>query len=233
MGDYSNDRNFSNEQVQMIERMKHLQGLLRILSVSRDASESTLKKEYYEMALKLHPDKCKAPGATEAFKALGNAGFEAEMSPEDIFEMFFGGGIFNPSALNRHRPQFRHHHRPHREQQPREEQLSSIILQLLQILPILVIIFGGLIANFFGEEQAFSIGQRQCIQCPEYGNNLRQVEQRAESDYISMLRTNCNRERNQREGLLWTAKMRGDADMWNKATDTELPHCKKLEGIYR
>lgn len=27
-----------------------------------------LKKKYYELALKLHPDKCKAPGAAEAFK---------------------------------------------------------------------------------------------------------------------------------------------------------------------
>jgi DnaJ family protein B protein 12 len=38
------------------------------LSVSRDANEVTLKKKYREIALKLHPDKCNAPGATEAFK---------------------------------------------------------------------------------------------------------------------------------------------------------------------
>lgn len=93
----------------------------RILGVEKGASDDEIKKAYRKLALRLHPDKCKEPGAEEAFKKLGEAasvltdadkrrkydqfgadalrggggGGGADFSPEDLFEAFFGAGL-NP-----------------------------------------------------------------------------------------------------------------------------------------
>ncbi|KAJ1609858.1 DNAJ domain-containing [Cryptosporidium canis] len=43
------------------------------LGVSKDADDAAIKKAYKKLALQLHPDKCKAPSAEEAFKRIAMA----------------------------------------------------------------------------------------------------------------------------------------------------------------
>lgn len=45
----------------------------QILNVQKTANEDELKKSYRKLALKFHPDKNKAPQATEAFKKVSQA----------------------------------------------------------------------------------------------------------------------------------------------------------------
>ena len=54
-------------------RVRRCQDYYEILGLSKDAAETELKKSYRKLALQFHPDKNKAPGAGEAFKAIGNA----------------------------------------------------------------------------------------------------------------------------------------------------------------
>lgn len=41
--------------------------------MTKESTDTEIKKAYKKLALQLHPDKNKAPGSAEAFKAIGNA----------------------------------------------------------------------------------------------------------------------------------------------------------------
>ena len=67
------EKEYTGEQVVSVQRIKKCKDYYEILEVSKDATDAELKKKYRKLALALHPDKNKAPGASEAFKAVGNA----------------------------------------------------------------------------------------------------------------------------------------------------------------
>ncbi|CAF4603332.1 unnamed protein product [Rotaria sp. Silwood1] len=64
---------YTAEEAQAVRKIKTCKDLYEILGVSKSATEADLKKAYRKLALQFHPDKCKAPGATDAFKAIGKA----------------------------------------------------------------------------------------------------------------------------------------------------------------
>jgi len=50
------------------DRIRRCKDYYEILGVTKDCADDDLKKAYKKLALKFHPDKNHAPGATEAFK---------------------------------------------------------------------------------------------------------------------------------------------------------------------
>lgn len=62
---------YTPEQAEAVRRIKKCKDYYEILMVSKDATDTEIKKQYKKLALQLHPDKNHYPGAAEAFKAIG------------------------------------------------------------------------------------------------------------------------------------------------------------------
>lgn len=62
---------YTREQVDAVKKIMRCKDYYEILGISKDATDSDLKKAYRKLALQFHPDKNKAPGASEAFKGEG------------------------------------------------------------------------------------------------------------------------------------------------------------------
>ncbi|XP_074648299.1 dnaJ homolog subfamily B member 14-like [Tubulanus polymorphus] len=280
-------KDYTPEQLEAVKRVKRCKDYYQILGVGRDTSENDLKKAYRKLALQMHPDKNKAPGATEAFKAIGNAfavlndpekkqrydlygeestqsnnmrrrgshtdgyeyydytrgGFEADISAEELFNMFFGGG-FGSTNLYRHSRQRRHN--PQQSQQ-REE--SGYIL-LVQLAPIIILVLLSFMGSWLVGDPAFSLQKtskytiaRQTSDLhityyvqpdftSQYKGSIYKIDRQVEEEYVSNLRQNCFRERNYKETLIWRARNYNDRKMYERAQNMKTPNCDALERLY-
>lgn len=80
---------YTKEQQEMCARIRRCKDYYEVLRVSKDATDSEIKRAYKKLALQLHPDKNRAPGAVEAFKALGNAaGVLTDPEKRKHYDMF-------------------------------------------------------------------------------------------------------------------------------------------------
>nr|XP_047925312.1 dnaJ homolog subfamily B member 12 [Anser cygnoides]XP_047925313.1 dnaJ homolog subfamily B member 12 [Anser cygnoides] len=278
-------RGYTRDQADAVRRVKQCKDYYEILGVNREASDEDLKKAYRKLALKFHPDKNHAPGATEAFKAIGNAyavlsnpekrkqydqygdeklnparhghshsdfhrGFEADISPEDLFNMFFGGGFpsSNVHVYSNGRMRYTYHQRQDR----REHQGDGGLGLFVQLMPILILIIVSALSQMMVSSPPYSLSQRPSVGhthrrvtehlkvvyyvsenfAEEYtGTNLKNVERSVEDDYIANLRNNCWKEKQQKEGLLYRARYFGDSELYQRAQKMGTPSCSRLSDV--
>lgn len=84
----------------MCERIIRCKDYYEILRITKEATDSEIKRSYKKLALQLHPDKNHAPGAVEAFKALGNAaGVLTDPEKRKNYDVY---GINSEKAPKRH-----------------------------------------------------------------------------------------------------------------------------------
>lgn len=94
---------YSQEQLEAVKRIKKCKNYYEILGVTKDATDSDIKKAYRKYALEVHPDKNKSPGAAEAFKALGNAcAVLSDADKRKQYDMFGSDEERMASAHHRH-----------------------------------------------------------------------------------------------------------------------------------
>jgi len=72
-GKSSGARNYTDEQVEIVRQIKRNRDYYIILGLEKNCSVEDVRKAYRKLSLRVHPDKNKAPGSEEAFKAVSKA----------------------------------------------------------------------------------------------------------------------------------------------------------------
>lgn len=265
-------RQYTAEHMVEVQRILRTKDYYEILSVPKDSPEDVLKKAYKKLALKLHPDKNKAPGAEEAFKKVSRAvqcltdeekkqmydryGDEEQaprqhrhqyqqdfMTPEDLFNVFFGGGSYNNAGGGG-------------GGQGGDANANAQRAQLFQLLPVVLLVLLTLVSNFAGKDSGsrFSFtptGQYQnertsaAINVPYYVANdfeehygegtraLTDFEKQVEIYYVRNLHSECDYQEKVMYKKVMHAKRRNSEDELDKARNHPRPACKEIEKIKR
>lgn len=183
---------YTTEQLEAVRRINKCKDFYQILGVTKESTDSEIKKAYKKLALQVHPDKNKAPGSVEAFKSLGNAaailtdaekrkrydmfgddsqqqrpqsryqtyqnGFEADISPDEIFNLFFGGGYGGSGVYMRQR----RGQEAYRQQRQAgggggQQQPQTSYGALINLLPILILIALSMMSSVFVSDPIYSL----------------------------------------------------------------------------
>ncbi|XP_029950938.1 dnaJ homolog subfamily B member 14 [Salarias fasciatus] len=287
-GGGDSSKSFTSEQVEGVQRIKRCKDYYEVLGVNKEASEEELKKAYRKLALKFHPDKNQAPGATEAFKKIGNAyavlssaekrrqydltggeepsspsqshgggfdfhrGFEADITPEDLFNMFFGGGFPSSSAHTYTNGRTSYSHQTDYRQERTEERGEGGFSMFIQLMPVVVLILVSILSQMMVSPPPYSLYSRpstgqtikrqtENLRVDYYvtrdfksefkGSALQQIEKNVEEDYVSNVRNNCWKERQTKTDLLYAAKVYRDERMKKKAELMTMDNCRELDRL--
>ncbi|XP_056140678.1 dnaJ homolog subfamily C member 18 isoform X2 [Lampris incognitus] len=290
-------KSYTDEQRLGVLRIKNCKDFYEILGVHKKASDEDLKKAYRKLALKFHPDKNFAPGATDAFKAIGNAyavlsnpekrqqydqfgeqppthqhstqshhghyrsfnrDFEADISPEELFNIFFGGRFptGNIHVYTNRGASYSQFYQPRRrrtferrEEEAEENRSQNTFTALLQLLPVLVLILISVFTQMMATNPPYSLfykpamglvvsRETQHMGVPYYvdksfqkeyrGAALEELEKTIESDYIDYLQNSCWKEKQQKSDLANLGQLYRDERLKQKAESMRLDNCEKL-----
>lgn len=266
--------NYTREQMADVQRILRTKDYYEMLNIPKDSPEEAVKKAYKKSALKLHPDKNQAPGAEEAFKKLSKAvqcltdkdkkqmydryGDEEHMpqqqrqhyqqdfmTPEDLFNVFFGGGAFNMNQQQGRAP----------HQEERGEAGPQVVhAHVFQMLPVILLVLLTLASNFASRDTGsrFSFtpnGNYQSerstatLNVPYYvtgdfenhysegTRSLSEFERQVDVYYVRNLHSECDYQEKVMYKKVMLAKRRNDKDELDKARNHPRPSCKEIEKI--
>ncbi|KAH9622350.1 hypothetical protein KSS87_007025 [Heliosperma pusillum] len=97
-GILNEERNYTEEHVQLIRQINKHRDYYAVLGVEKTCVGEEIKKAYRKLSLKVHPDKNKAPGAEEAFKKVSKA-FKC-LSEEDSRRQYDQTGLVDEFEYN-------------------------------------------------------------------------------------------------------------------------------------
>lgn len=197
---------------------------------------------------------------TYGYGSADGRAFESNITPEEIFNMFFNGGLASGSftsrrwqSTNSHRQ--RHHHSSSNHganhHDGEQQEVSPGLNLLVQLLPVLVLISLSLASYWLQTDPPYSlhpttkyIFRRQIEKFGiEYyvkedfekqyrGQDLKRVESQVFEDYLYELRNRCLREKNYKENMLYRAQYVYFSDrLLEEARSIKTPSCTQYEKL--
>lgn len=153
----------SQEQVAGVRRILSLTSYYEVLQIDKSATDDQIKKAYRKLALRFHPDKCKAPQAEDAFKKISKAfqclsdAYKRKMydasgrDSDDPVASHSSTGIFHPHEMSAQDVFEAFFGVPHgripRNRQSHRNQFSASN-EFLRFVPILIIFGLSIISAF-------------------------------------------------------------------------------------
>ncbi|XP_055380384.1 dnaJ homolog subfamily B member 14-like [Condylostylus longicornis] len=282
--DQENSQTYTKEQLDLVKKINKAKDYYEMLNITKEATDSEIKKAYKKIALLLHPDKNSAPGSSEAFKLVGTAvatltdpkkrkeydfvsknpyitnrrennfsngsgfsgfhhhfhsnyendRFESEVSPEELFNMFFG------EFPSQERRRFNSSNHQHHETGPQPSLAFGLILVLILI---------SMLSSFFTSDPLYRLSysnnynvQRHTVHlgipyyvkqsfADDYQGSVARLESSVEEDYINTMKQNCFREKNYREAMISRARTFGSRSQIAQAQALKIPSCENLAKI--
>uniref|UniRef100_A0A3B5MGN5 DUF1977 domain-containing protein n=1 Tax=Xiphophorus couchianus TaxID=32473 RepID=A0A3B5MGN5_9TELE len=187
--------------------------------------------------------------------------FEADISPEELFNIFFGGRFptGNVHVYTNQGASYSQFYQPRRRraQERREEvveenQSQNTFTALLQLLPVLVLILISVFTQMMATNPPYSLfykpamglvvsRETQHMGVPYYvdksfqkeyrGAALEELEKSIESDYIEHLQSSCWKEKQQKSDLANLGQLYRDERLKQKAESMRLDNCEKLQRL--
>lgn len=183
--------------------------------------------------------------------------YESNITPEEIFNMFFNGasGSFSSrrwQSNQSHRQRYHHSSSTHHHHQGEQPEVSPGINLLVQLLPVLVLITLSLASYWLQTDPPYSLHATNKYtfrrQLEPYGisyyvkddfekqyrsDDLRRVESQVFEDYLYELRNKCVRERNYKENMLHRAYYvyYNNEKLVEEARNIKTPSCTQYEKI--
>ncbi|TPP54485.1 DnaJ like protein subfamily B member 12 [Fasciola gigantica] len=210
----SSQSTFTKSQADAVRRVLACKDYYEILGVSRESTEEQIRRAYKVLALKFHPDKNRAPGATEAFKKIGTAlnvltdaekrrrydqfGTEEEQPPRITRVHRHGDAFFQYDSdvftmfFNGGFPfsQVYGGHRP--RQRSRESERENNYFIYVQLVPLILIFALSFFSNMFIKDPFYSLNRSTKYPIERFTEN-RQIPYYVKTTFRSDFDGNLNR----------------------------------------
>ena len=271
---------YTEQQAAAVRKIIACKDYYEVLGVSKDATETDLKKAYRRLALQFHPDKNQAPGADDAFKSVSNAFtvlsdpekrrrydqfghedpqhspsagptfsrqfFGEEISPDEVFNMFFKAGFSKKSSDGRRSRTAEFFYTTDSDQSMKSELLRLAPLAVILTLTIL----SSMLTKWHEMHQVYHLTKTSAYPVervtenteykikyyvtPSFENDLlswdslSSFETYLENSYISDLESSCSAQKTKQKRDLSAAKFHGDEYRAHEVRRRILPSCDTL-----